>query len=64
MSAAAAGGYNLGYESAAHKSNAKGGEVVDAGIIADLVQRVVLNGEDAGKVIGESSAAIEAIMKG
>jgi multiple sugar transport system substrate-binding protein len=64
MSAAAAGGYNLGYESAAHQSNAKGGEVVDAGIIADLVQRVVLNGEDANKVIGESSAAIEAIMKG
>jgi multiple sugar transport system substrate-binding protein len=64
MAASAAGGFNLGYESKAHKSNAKGGEVVNAGIIADLVQRVVLNGENVDTVLGETSAAIEAVMKG
>ncbi|MEQ8307968.1 MAG: sugar ABC transporter substrate-binding protein [Hoeflea sp.] len=64
MASAAAGGYNLGYESEAHKSNDKGGEVVGSGVIADLVQRVVLNGEDADVVLGETSKTIEAIMKG
>lgn len=64
MASAAAGGYNLGYESAAHKSNDKGGEVVGSGVIADLVQRVVLNGENADTVLGETSKTIEAIMKG
>lgn len=64
MASAAAGGYNLGYESAAHESNDKGGEVVGSGVIADLVQRVVLNGENVDTVLGETSKTIEAIMKG
>ncbi len=63
MSAAAAGGFNLGYESAAHKSNDKGGEVVGSNAIANLVQRVVLNGENVDTVLGETAAAIEAVMK-
>ena len=62
MSEAAAGGFNLGYESAAHPSNARAEEVIGSNLIADLVQRVVLNGEDAGQVLGETTAAIEAIM--
>jgi multiple sugar transport system substrate-binding protein len=64
MSASAAGGFNLGYESAAHQSNEKGGEVVGSNAIADLVQRVVLNGENVDTVLGETAAKIEAIMKG
>ncbi len=64
MAASAAGGFNLGYESAAHPSNEKAGEIVGSGAIADMVQRVVLNGENADTVIGETVAAIEAIMKG
>lgn len=63
MSSAAANGYNLGYESADHKPNAKAGEIVNSGVMADMVQRVVLNGEDAKTVIGDTSAAIEKIMK-
>jgi multiple sugar transport system substrate-binding protein len=46
MAAAAAGGFNLGYEIAAHQSNAKAGEIIASNAIADLVQRVVLNGEN------------------
>ncbi|MCY0093807.1 ABC transporter substrate-binding protein [Hoeflea ulvae] len=64
MASASAGGYNLGYESSAHKSNEKGGEVVGSGVIADLVQRVVLNGENVDTVLSETSQSIEAIMKG
>ncbi len=50
MAESAAGGFNLGYESADHPSNDKAGEIVGSGAIADLVQRVVLNGEDADAV--------------
>lgn len=64
MSEAAAGGFNLGYESAAHPSNEKAGEVVGSGLIAEMVQRVILNGENADQVIGETAKGIESIMKG
>jgi multiple sugar transport system substrate-binding protein len=64
MAASAAGGFNLGYESADHKSNDKAGEVVGTNAIAALVQRVVLNGENVDQVLGETTAAIEAVMQG
>jgi multiple sugar transport system substrate-binding protein len=63
MAVSAAGGFNLGYESADHQSNEKAGEVINAGPIADLVQRVVLNGENVDQVLGETATAIEAIMQ-
>lgn len=64
MSEAAAGGFNLGYETAAHKSNDKAGEVIAAGPIADLVQRVVINGENADVVLPETAAAIRSAVGG
>lgn len=63
MSASAAGGYNLGYESAAHPSNAKAGDIIAAHPIADMVQRVVLNGDSMDAAIGDAVKAIDAIMK-
>lgn len=63
MASAAAGGYNLGFETADHQPNVKAGEIVNSGVLAEMVQRVVLNGEDAKAVVGESAAAIEAMMK-
>ncbi len=63
MAVSAAGGFNLGYESGDHQSNEKAGEVINAGPIADLVQRVVLNGENVDQVLGETATAIEAIMQ-
>lgn len=62
MSAAAAGGFNLGYESNAHASNDKAGEIIASNAIADLVQRVVVNGEPVDPALGDCAAAIEAIM--
>ncbi len=64
MSEAAAGGFNLGYESAEHQSNDKAGEIIAAGPIADLVQRVVINGESADVVLPETAAAIRTAMGG
>lgn len=64
MSVAAAAGKNLGWETAAHKPNDKAGAVVNSGVLAELVQRVVLNNEDAKTVLGETAKKIEDIMKG
>lgn len=63
MSGAAAGGFNLGYESSAHASNDRAGEVIASNAIADLVQRVVLNGDDVNAALGDCAKAIDAIMK-
>jgi multiple sugar transport system substrate-binding protein len=63
MAASAAGGFNLGYESGAHKSNAKAGEIIGSHAIADLVQRVVVNGENADAALSDCAKAIEGIMK-
>jgi multiple sugar transport system substrate-binding protein len=63
MAEAAAGGFNLGYESAAHRSNEKAGEVIASGVIADMVQRVVLNRENVDTVLGQTTRAIEDLMR-
>ena len=48
MAAAAAGGYNLGYETAAAQAEHQGrARSSPANVLAEMVQRVVLNGEDA-----------------
>jgi len=63
MADAAAKGHNVGYESPQHKVNVKGGEVTNSDIIAEVVQRVCLNREDARTVLGDASRRIEAIMR-
>lgn len=63
MAAAAAAGHNLGWETKAHRPNVKAGAIVGSGVLADMVQRVVLNGENVDRVVGETARAIEAIMK-
>lgn len=62
MSEAAASGYNLGWESSEHKPNVKAGAIVGSGVLAEMVQRIVLNDEDVTQVIGETARAIEEIM--
>lgn len=63
MSEAAASGFNLGYESAEHQPNEKAGEIINSNLVAEMVQRVILNGEDADTVISEVAQGIEAIMQ-
>ncbi len=62
MSAAAAAGHNLGWETPEHKPNVKAGDIVNSGVLAEMVQRIVLNDEDAAAVIGDTAMAIEEIM--
>ena len=63
MAANSAAGHNLGFESPAHKPNMKAGEVINSGVLAELVQRVCLNNEDPKRVLGETAKKIEAIAK-
>jgi multiple sugar transport system substrate-binding protein len=63
MAEAAAGGFNLGYESKRHRPNDKAGEVIASGVIADMVQRVVLNGENVDRVLSRTSRAIEDLVR-
>ena len=63
MASAAAGGFNLGYESKRHRSNEKAGEVIASGVIADMVQRVVLNGENVDLVLARTARDIHALMQ-
>ena len=62
MSEAAANGYNLGWESAEHRPNVQAGEIVNSDVIAEMVQRVILNDEDVDQVLGETASRIEEIM--
>jgi multiple sugar transport system substrate-binding protein len=62
MAQAAANGFNLGWESTEHQPNTKAGEVVNSGVIAEMVQRVVLNDENVDAVLGETAKRIEEIM--
>ncbi len=62
MAKAAAEGFNLGYESKEHQSNAKAGEVIGSNVLAEMVQRVCLNGEDAKTVVADTATKLEEIM--
>lgn len=64
MSEAAANGFNLGWESAEHQPNTRAGEIVNSGVIAEMVQRVVLDDENVDVVLGETASRIEEIMAG
>ena len=63
MSTAAAAGHNLGWESPEHRINVKAGALVNSGILAEMVQRVVLNDEQPRLVLADTARRIEAIMK-
>ena len=63
MSKAAATGHNLGWESPDHRINVKAGALVNSGILAEMVQRVVLNDEQPRAALADTARRIEAIMK-
>ena len=63
MSSAAAAGHNLGWESTDHKTNVRAGAVVNSGILAEMVQRVVLNKENIKSVLSATAGRIETMMK-
>ena len=62
MSEAAATGKNLGWESPAHRPNVKADEVISSNLLAEMVQRVVLNDKNVSRVIGDTARKIEAVV--
>ena len=64
MSTAAANGFNLGWESPEHKPNTNAGEVINSGVIAEMVQRVILNDENVDEVLSDTTRRIEEIAQG
>jgi multiple sugar transport system substrate-binding protein len=63
MTAAAARGHNLGWESPLHRPNLMAGEIIASNAIAELVQRVVA-GEPAKAAVARAESAIQRIMRG
>ena len=63
MSTAAAAGHNLGWESPGHRINVRAGALINSGVLAEMVQRVVLNDEKPRLVLADTARRIEAIMQ-
>jgi multiple sugar transport system substrate-binding protein len=63
MSQAAAAGHNLGYETSAHRPNVRAGEIIASNAIAELVQRVILNGENPRQAVGATVQKLEGLMR-
>lgn len=63
MTAAAAGGHNLGFESPAHRPNIKAGEIIASNAIAEMVQRVAISGEPARAAVARATDRIARIMR-
>lgn len=63
MSSAAIAGHNLGWETPHHQPNVKAGAIVNSGLLAEMVQRVVLNEEKPRAVLADTARRIETIMK-
>src|ERR1700677_1992568 len=64
MAAAAAGGYNLGFETAGHKPNPKANDIIASNVLAEMVGRAVLNGDNTKAVLGDTANKLADLMKG
>jgi multiple sugar transport system substrate-binding protein len=64
MTSAAASGHNLGQETDRHKPNLRAGEIIASNVLAELVQRVVLNRENARQAVGTTAKRLEGLMNG
>jgi multiple sugar transport system substrate-binding protein len=62
MAESAAAGHNLGWESTAHQTNIKAREVIGSHVMADLVQRVVLNKENPRQAAAWAQDRVAEIM--
>ena len=62
LSAAAAAGHNLGWETTRHQANVRAGAIVNSGVLAEMVQRVALNGEAPRAALKDTAKRIESLM--
>ncbi|WP_439596902.1 ABC transporter substrate-binding protein [Falsiroseomonas sp.] len=64
MSTAAAAGHNLGWESTSHKPNTAAGRIIASHVLAEAVQRYVVNNEPVAQVVSTTAQRLEQIMRG
>lgn len=64
MAEAAAAGHNLGWESPEHAPNTKAGEIVASHVLAEAVQRYVMNDDAIDAVVSDTAMRLEELMKG
>lgn len=64
MSAAAAAGHNLGWESPEHQTNTKAGQIIASHVIAEAVQRYVNNNDPMNAVVSDTARRLEELMRG
>jgi len=64
MTRTAAAGHNLGQETAKHRPNLKASEIISSNTIAELVQRVVLDGEAPRPAVAATAARLRELMRG
>jgi multiple sugar transport system substrate-binding protein len=63
MGKSAAAGHNLGWETTRHKSNFKARDIIGSHVLAELVQKVVLNKEPAKQAQAWAQDRVAEIMK-
>ncbi|MGG5886349.1 ABC transporter substrate-binding protein [Falsiroseomonas sp. HC035] len=64
MSSSAAAGHNLGWESTSHKPNTSAGRIIASHVLAEAVQRYVVNNEPMAAVVSTTAQRLEQIMRG
>ncbi|WP_431283387.1 ABC transporter substrate-binding protein [Humitalea sp. 24SJ18S-53] len=64
MSERAAAGHNLGWESNTHRPNTKAGQIIASHVLAEAVQRYVINNEPMAQVVSTTAQRLEQLMRG
>ncbi|MBX9594275.1 MAG: ABC transporter substrate-binding protein [Roseomonas sp.] len=64
MSESAAAGHNLGWESTRHRPNTAAGRIIASHVLAEAVQRYVINNEPMAAVVSTTAQRLEALMRG
>lgn len=63
MSESAAAGHNLGWESTAHRPNTKAGQIIASHVLAEAVQRFVINNEPIAQVVSTTAQRLDQLMR-
>jgi multiple sugar transport system substrate-binding protein len=64
MARTAASGHNLGRETDRHRPNLRASEIIASNALAELVQRVVVNGENARQTVGGTARRLQELANG
>ena len=63
MAESAAAGHNLGWESPRHRPNVNAGRIIASHVLAEAVQRYVMNNEPMAQVVSTTAQRLEQLMR-